>query len=260
MDTFVIEINNYYNLKMYKSNDQSSEIIIDLDEEIFSNNSIKDEVQFDYIFNKLLKKVGHNSNLVLRFNLINNIFRFQDNPSLKEDEIEAFVKYNIEKIIPFNLEHFKIESNSTSDQIFIYGLSKETINYFAKFFENGKYKNLYFTLFISEVVPLLYKFTEKSVIVNICKGYLEVIGILEKKINYYKVKGFERDEDIPKILKNEIFNINSLSSGDISYIYLYGNTLYTNLLGESLRSSYTGQILSIDLNESEYFGARNETD
>lgn len=262
-DTYILEVTNLNNLQLYNTSNNNVLNKILVDDNIASNNEIIDEVQYAYIINKFLSQVNKKNRIVMRLNSTNNIFRFENIYDLDKKEMENYVKYNIDKIIPFGHEDFIIKTNYVNNQLYIYGINKIIHDYLIDVLKSLGLDTLFFTVFISEVVSKIKEFHINSVILNLQSNYFEMVTLDDFNITFHKVKDFNLEiikgelNLSSKLIKEINNNLSYLETLDLNKykLYLYGDN---NIIPHWMEiiNKFNIEVKEINFREEKYFGAR----
>lgn len=245
----IIEFNNLSNIRVIDYNNKNDYIEYNLGEDIVKNLEIIDYAQYDYILSKIINKISKNENIIIRYNSLNNIYRFEDNINLTDDDLPSYLEYNLDKIIPFNLENIIVKGNISEKQIHIYGIDKSTFEYLLSHF-NQITENIFFTVIISEIVSKIYELGENFIFIFFSKNHVEISIIENRKTINYKSRFInENSTDSIEFIKSII-----LAYKHISKVFINGEYDLINYYYDFLNNQLDKDVNVLDFDEKTYLG------
>lgn len=238
-----------------------------ISKEIFSNDKILDELQFSYLLNKFLSDVDVKDNLIIRNSCSKNLFRIKKVPGITEQDLEGYIKYNLDELLPFSKENISIESQIKNEYITIFGMDKKIVKFFEEFVEEMGFHNVFLTLFPSEFITFWESSKEKDFIfLNMESNYFEYFKIENggfKEYNIITIKDLDLDSGaLPDDLqKNQMANILDESIGlnsslENALIYGIGDWDLINLWNNVIEQIYSNKIVEKPFEIIKYFGGK----
>lgn len=260
--TYILKINNF----------KSIDLILDdkiikneeLNESIVFNEKIRDPDQLGYIINKILADVNLEDNILIRYASPNNIFRFKEVEGLENNDLEGYVKYNIEDFLPYSLDNIEVKPQLLNNQILLFGIKKNIVNFIENLLSKLGYKKLYFTIFQSEAISFLFNQREEdSIFLDIENDHIEYLiwknnrvkrfksfKVLDERLREPEVLEIKVKKLIDKTIKdiNELIDINNYT------LFITGDVNKVNIWSYNLEKiyGYKNQIHNFDVNS--YFG------
>lgn len=264
--TYILTINGFSELRLEKTD--STNIIKRqyLSDQILSDNKI-DQVQFSYLLNKFLADVEIKDNLLIRYSSKETIFRIKEVKGLKEEDLEGYIKYNLDEFIPFSKEDLSIKFQLAKDQVAVFGIKRDLVEFIEKFSIETKMQNIYLTIFTSEFISFWNDDFEKDFIFfNIEKDFLEYIIIENSKFKGYGLKEIKEKfikegqlpDDVEKeIMKEYIENILTKSQGFANKnLYGIGDWTLLNIWNLIIEEKFDKRIMEKPFDVEKYFGGK----
>lgn len=260
--SYILKINNFKSIDLlFDDKVIKSESINDF---VIFNENIKDYDQLGYIINKILADVGLEDNILIRYASPDIIFRYKEVNGLEESDLDGYIKYNVQDFLPYSIENIELKAQIINNQILLFGVNREIINFIKNLLLKLEHKNIYFTIFHSEGLSFLFnKKYEDCVLLNIEKDFIEYIIWKNNKVKRYKnfrvlddkLKDVELLEiKIEKLLEKTIKDINEVVDLNDYKLLLTGDIVQSDMWRYKLKElyGYENQLIKFDINS--YFG------
>ncbi len=262
---YILTISDFSEIRLEESKECKiikREIISD---EIICNGKILDELQLSYLLNKFLSDVDVNDKLLIRNSYSKNLFRIKKVEGITEKDLDGYIKYNLDELLPFSKEHIAIEPQIKDEYITIFGMDKEFIGFIENFIEEMGFNKVFLTMFPSEFITFWKNSQVRDfVFLNIENSFYEYFFIKNedfKEYNIIPINDLKLDGGVlpDDFQKNQMRNVLDRSIGFGSslenlLIYGIGDWALINLWNNVIEQSYSNNIIEKPFEISEYFG------
>lgn len=238
-----------------------------LDNDLILNENEIDEIQLSYVLNKILSEVNESDNLIIRYSSPHNIFRIKKVEGIEESDLNSYIKYNLDELIPFSKYNLEIESQLVKEHVAVFGIDKKILNSFKNILEELAFKNIYFTLFTSEFLNFWNENNINNFLFfNIEADFLEYFIIEQKEFTEYRIIDLEdilisggcipEDSVLDKmnLLLNDILKEKYKLPG-IKYFYI-GDWALINIWNKLISENYGKNLIAQPFDVIKYFGVK----
>ena len=262
---YILTINNLSELRLEESGSTNIISRLKLSEDlIYEGNSI-DEIQLAYILNKFLSEVNENDNILIRYSSPQNIFRIKKVEGIDENDLDGYIKYNLDELMPFSKDNLAIESQLIKEYVAVFGIDKNVLKHIENILKELNFQNIYFTLFTSELLSFWSETSSNDfVFFNIEDKFLEYFIIEQFEFKEYRIINLEDilisggsipDNEIANrmyLILEEIFqNIDRLKTKNF---YSIGDWTLINIWNIVMFDKFEMKMTAHPFNIKKYFG------
>lgn len=262
---YILTINNLSELRLEESGSTNSISRLKLDGEmIYEGNNI-DEIQLTYVLNKFLSEVNENDNLLIRYSSPKNIFRIKKVEGIDENDLDGYIKYNLDELIPFSKDNLAIESQVINEYVAVFGINKNVLKHIENILKELNFQNIYFTLFTSELLNFWGdNNSDDFIFFNIEDKFLEYFIIEQSEFKEYRIINLEdisisggaipEDKIIDQmyLILKEIFQ--SIDSLETKVLYSIGDWTLINIWNIVMFDKFKMKITARPFDVKKYFG------